>query len=287
MFSARWSPKQAAISPSPRRIVPVGIRPGGRRPCDGIPGGHNDPSGNGQPQHPSPKALADVFGAEMAAEVWDRFTVHYTPTHGSWLNQAEIEIGIFSRQCLGSRRIPNLKTLRQESKSLEPPHEPRPHQDQLEVRPQIRPSQVRLQKEIFQAVKDLADGAVVLTHSASSTVMEALAFAHRQGKALRVLAAESNAGGEGRAVVIELSRAGVPRRVDQRSRVAISHSRTPIWRSRGADWISLSAVTNKVEPARCACCAGFVKTGDCLVASQDAPVRTAARSHGPVRASSD
>src|ERR1019366_6750764 len=57
------------------------------------------------------KALVDAFGAEMATEVWDRFTVHYTPTHGSWLNQAEIEIGIFSRPCLGSRRIPNLKTL--------------------------------------------------------------------------------------------------------------------------------------------------------------------------------
>ena len=43
------------------------------------------------------KSLADVFGAEMATEVWDRFTVHYTPKHGSWLNQAEIEIGdIFS-----------------------------------------------------------------------------------------------------------------------------------------------------------------------------------------------
>ena len=56
------------------------------------------------------KALADVFGMEMATEVWDRFTVHYTPTDGSWLNQAEIEIGIFSRQCLGHRRIPDLKT---------------------------------------------------------------------------------------------------------------------------------------------------------------------------------
>jgi hypothetical protein len=63
------------------------------------------------------KSLTDVFGPEMAAEVWDRFTVHYTPTHGSWLNQAEIEIGIFSRQCLGNRRIPNLKTLRREAKA--------------------------------------------------------------------------------------------------------------------------------------------------------------------------
>lgn len=63
------------------------------------------------------KALEHVFGAEMASEVWKRFTVHYTPTHGSCLNQAEIEIGIFSRQCLGHRRIPNLKALRTEAKA--------------------------------------------------------------------------------------------------------------------------------------------------------------------------
>src|SRR5271157_2842292 len=63
------------------------------------------------------RTLSDVFGAEMATEVWDRFTVHYTPTHGSWLNQAEIEIGIFARQCLGSRRIPSLQTLRSEARA--------------------------------------------------------------------------------------------------------------------------------------------------------------------------
>jgi hypothetical protein len=63
------------------------------------------------------KALADVFGAEMAAQVWNRFTVHYTPTHGSWLNQAEIEIGMFSRQCLGKRRIPSLKILKAEARA--------------------------------------------------------------------------------------------------------------------------------------------------------------------------
>ena len=50
----------------------------------------------------------------MASEVWDRFTIHYTPKHGSWLNQAEIEIGLFSRQCLGKRRISDLKKLRRE-----------------------------------------------------------------------------------------------------------------------------------------------------------------------------
>jgi hypothetical protein len=60
------------------------------------------------------KSLTDLLGAEVGGEVWNRFTVHYTPTHGSWLNQAEIEIGLLSRQCLGSRRIPDLQTLRKE-----------------------------------------------------------------------------------------------------------------------------------------------------------------------------
>ena len=63
------------------------------------------------------KALADAFGAEMATQVWERFAVHYTPTHGSWLNQAEIEIGMFSRQCLGKRRIPSLKILKAEARA--------------------------------------------------------------------------------------------------------------------------------------------------------------------------
>ena len=65
----------------------------------------------------SRKSLTDVYGAEMAAEVWSRFTVHHTPAHGSWLNQAGIEIGLFSRQCLGNRRIPDLETLRREAKA--------------------------------------------------------------------------------------------------------------------------------------------------------------------------
>jgi hypothetical protein len=63
------------------------------------------------------KPLTDLYGAEFGGEIWDRFTVHYTPTHGSWLNQAEIEIGIFSRQCLGTRRIPDLETLRREARA--------------------------------------------------------------------------------------------------------------------------------------------------------------------------
>jgi hypothetical protein len=60
------------------------------------------------------KSLTDLLGEEVGCEVWNRFTVHYTPKHGSWLNQAEIEIGLLSRQCLGTRRIPDLKELRSE-----------------------------------------------------------------------------------------------------------------------------------------------------------------------------
>jgi DDE superfamily endonuclease len=63
------------------------------------------------------KSLADLLGTEIGTEVWNRFTVHYTPNHGSWLNQAEIEIGLLSRQCLGHRRIPDLATLRRETRA--------------------------------------------------------------------------------------------------------------------------------------------------------------------------
>lgn len=63
------------------------------------------------------KSLTELYGAELGSAIWDCFTVHYTPTHGSWLNQAEIEIGLFSRQCLGKRRIPDLDMLRRESRA--------------------------------------------------------------------------------------------------------------------------------------------------------------------------
>jgi len=41
------------------------------------------------------KSLTDLYGNQFGSQIWDRFTVHYTPKHGSWLNQAEIEIGLF------------------------------------------------------------------------------------------------------------------------------------------------------------------------------------------------
>lgn len=63
------------------------------------------------------KSLTDCYGKNDGNRLWNRLTVHYTPKHGSWLNQAEIEISLYARQCLGKRRIPDLASLQRESKA--------------------------------------------------------------------------------------------------------------------------------------------------------------------------
>ncbi len=61
--------------------------------------------------------MTRYYGQEQADEMWSRLTIHPTPIHGSWLNQAEIELSLYSRQCLRSRRIPDLETLERETSS--------------------------------------------------------------------------------------------------------------------------------------------------------------------------
>ena len=63
------------------------------------------------------KSLTDYLGQAVGRYLWNRLKVHYTPKHGSWLNQAEIELSLVSRQCLGIRRIPNLEALQSEIRS--------------------------------------------------------------------------------------------------------------------------------------------------------------------------
>jgi len=60
------------------------------------------------------KAVVERFGEKAGSWLWDRYTVHYTPKHGSWLNQAEIAISLLSRQCLGQRRIGDRPSLRRQ-----------------------------------------------------------------------------------------------------------------------------------------------------------------------------
>ena len=54
-----------------------------------------------------------MLGRRAAAKLLRRVTFHYTTKHASWLNMAEIEIGILSRQCL-DRRIPDVQLLQRE-----------------------------------------------------------------------------------------------------------------------------------------------------------------------------
>jgi hypothetical protein len=56
------------------------------------------------------KCFEDVLGVKAAKALLRRVIFHYTPKHASWLNMAEIEIGILDRQCL-DRRWPNRATL--------------------------------------------------------------------------------------------------------------------------------------------------------------------------------
>jgi len=55
-------------------------------------------------------ALVETFGKAEADRIAERLCFHYTPPHGSWLNMAEIELSILSRQCL-KRRLPDEWTL--------------------------------------------------------------------------------------------------------------------------------------------------------------------------------
>ena len=69
---------------------------------------------NLNPHHPA--SLYEAFPPEEARRIAERVEIHYTPKHGSWLNMAEIELGVLTRQCL-DRRIPDQKTLKQETQA--------------------------------------------------------------------------------------------------------------------------------------------------------------------------
>jgi DDE superfamily endonuclease len=64
----------------------------------------------------TPGALYEAFEPSEARHLLDRLEIHYTPKHGSWLNIAEIELSVFTKQCLG-RRMPDIETLREEAKA--------------------------------------------------------------------------------------------------------------------------------------------------------------------------
>jgi hypothetical protein len=61
----------------------------------------------------TPASLYEAFDPEEARRLTEKLQIHYTPKHGSWLNMAEIELSVLSRQCL-DRRVPDFETLQAE-----------------------------------------------------------------------------------------------------------------------------------------------------------------------------
>lgn len=62
----------------------------------------------------TPGALYEAFAPQEARRLLERLEIHHTPKHGSWLNIAEIELSVLTKQCL-DRRMPDLTTLRNEA----------------------------------------------------------------------------------------------------------------------------------------------------------------------------
>jgi len=63
-------------------------------------------------------SLYEAFEPHEARRLVKRLEIHHTPKHGSWLNIAEIELSVLTKQCL-DRRIPDMEKLQAETKAWE------------------------------------------------------------------------------------------------------------------------------------------------------------------------
>jgi transposase len=70
-------------------------------------------------------SLYKTFEPAEARRILEKLDLHYTPKHGSWLNMAEINLSVLSRQCL-DRRIQDQETLTREVKAWEQRHNASP-----------------------------------------------------------------------------------------------------------------------------------------------------------------
>jgi hypothetical protein len=65
-------------------------------------------------------SLYHAFSPDDARRIIEKLEIHYTPKHGSWLNMAEIELSVLSRQCLNAR-IPDQNTMREKVAAWQQP----------------------------------------------------------------------------------------------------------------------------------------------------------------------
>jgi DDE superfamily endonuclease len=84
-------------------------------------------------------SLYEAFPPEQARRIAERLEIHHTPKHGSWLNMAEIELSVLSRQCL-DRRIESMEELRCEVSTWEDERNER----QVEVKWQFTTADARI-----------------------------------------------------------------------------------------------------------------------------------------------
>lgn len=65
----------------------------------------------------TPGAFYEVFPPSEARALVKRLEFRHTPKHGSWLNIAENELSVMTRQCLSGRRMGDIETLRRETQA--------------------------------------------------------------------------------------------------------------------------------------------------------------------------
>ena len=98
----------------------------------------------------NPAALYEVFEPKEAKRLLDRLEFHYTPKHGSWLNMAEIEFSVLSRQCL-DQRIPDATTLQREAAAWE--EDRNAHKTKVNWRCTTQDARIKL-KRLYPAFQD-------------------------------------------------------------------------------------------------------------------------------------
>lgn len=95
-----------------------------------------------------PSSFYKAFPAAEARRLAEKIEFHYTPKHGSWLNMAEIEFSVLSRQCL-SRRIRDQQTLKREIQAWQT----RRNQQQSTVQWQFTTEDARIKlKKLYPSV---------------------------------------------------------------------------------------------------------------------------------------
>ena len=100
-----------------------------------------------------PSSLYEAFEPEEARRIAERLEIHYTPKHGSWLNIAEIEIGVKARQCL-DRRIPDRECPAEGGSSVADPAQPGRHTSGLALHHRRRSHQTEVSVPINTTLKD-------------------------------------------------------------------------------------------------------------------------------------